>query len=44
MTLLITTPIVIDFAYSCGLRHSIMSESIHENLILENSVWIGQAI
>ena len=29
-------PIVIDLAYSCGLRHSIWSEFIHENLILEN--------
>ena len=42
--LLIAATIAIGLAYSCGLRHSIWSESIHENLILENSVWVGQAI
>ena len=42
--LLIAATIAIGLAYSCGLRHSIWSESIHENLILENSVWVGQAM
>ena len=42
--LLIAATIAIGLAYSRGLRHSIWSESIHENLILENSVWVGQAM
>ena len=44
MELLIATTIAIGLAYSCGLRHSIWSESIHENLNLESSVWVGQAM
>ena len=37
-------PLLLVLAYSCGLRHSIWSESIHENLIFENSVWVAQAM
>ena len=37
-------PMLLVWLVLCGLRHSIWSESIHENLILENSVWVGQAM